>query len=178
MNHADHVNLLRGGIPTPGGIWADFGSGTGAFTLALADLLGHSGEIYSVDKDRGALRTQERAMQAQFPHVTLHYLTADFTRPLQEKLPTLDGLVLANALHFQPYGQQRQVVQLLKSYLQPGGRFILVEYNVDRGNLWVPQPLSYQSWEKLASECGFTCTQLLATRPSRFLQEIYAAMSW
>ncbi len=56
MNHADHVRLLRGGVPAPGGVWADFGSGEGAFTLALADLLGTSGEIYSVDQDAGALR--------------------------------------------------------------------------------------------------------------------------
>ena len=99
MNHTDHVNLLRRGVSPTGGVWADFGSGTGAFTLALAELLGPTGKIYSVDKDRGALRTQERAMQAQFPQTTVHYLTADFTQPLD--LPLLDGIVLANALHFQ-----------------------------------------------------------------------------
>ncbi|MDX1522652.1 MAG: class I SAM-dependent methyltransferase [Anaerolineae bacterium] len=178
MNHTDHVNLLRGGIPTPGGVWADFGSGSGAFTLALAELLGLDGEIYSVDKDRGALRTQERAMQARFPRISVHYLAADFTRPLLDKLPPLDGLVIANALHFQPSASQGRVVELLKGYLRPGGRFILVEYDVDRGNFWVPHPLSFQSWERLARECGFTHTQLLAKRPSRFLQGIYAAASW
>lgn len=176
MNHTDHVKLLREGVPTTGGVWADFGSGMGAFTLALAELLGPTGEIYSVDKDRGALRTQEWAMQAQFPQTTVHYLTADFTQPL--KLPLLDGIVMANALHFQRYNTQEKVVQQVKSYLRPGGRLILVEYNVDRDNLWVPHPLSYQSWEKLARESGFAQTQLLATRPSRFLREIYAAASW
>ena len=35
MNHRDHVNLLRRGVPEPGGVWADLGSGAGAFTLAL-----------------------------------------------------------------------------------------------------------------------------------------------
>jgi SAM-dependent methyltransferase len=178
MNHADHVNLLRGGISTPGGLWADFGSGSGAFTLALAELLGPEGEITSVDQDRAALRTQERTMQSRFPQTTVHYLLADFTQPLRDKLPLLDGLVMANALHFQPYAVQGRVVEHLKSYLRPGGRFILVEYDVDRGNLWVPHPLSYQSWQKLAHECGFAHTQRLATRPSRFLHAIYAAVSW
>ena len=176
MNHTDHVNLLRGGVPVPGGVWADFGSGSGAFTLALAELLGPSGEIYSVDKDQGALRIQERTMRTQFPLTIVHYLTADFTRPLD--LPVLDGIVLANALHFQPYARQGRVIKLLQSHLRPGGRFILIEYDVDRGNHWVPHPLSYQSWERLAGECGFAHTQLLATRPSRFLQAIYAAVSW
>ena len=40
MNHTDHVNLLREGISEPGGVWAEFGSGSGAFTMALAELLG------------------------------------------------------------------------------------------------------------------------------------------
>lgn len=176
MNHTDHVNLLAGGIPAAGGVWADFGSGTGAFTLALADLLGPTGQIYSVDKDCNALRAQERAIQTQFPRTTVHYLNADFTQPLE--LPALDGIVLANALHFQKYVRQGGVIQQLKRYLCLGGRLILVEYNVDQGNLWVPHPLSYQSWEKQALACGFTHTQLLTTKPSRFLREIYAAVSW
>ena len=178
MNHTDHVNLLSNGVPALGGVWTDFGSGSGAFTLALAELLGPGGEIYSVDKDRGALRAQERAMQRQFPRIAVHYLPADFTQPLPARLPPLDGMVIANALHFQPRGRQGQIIQLLKSYLRSGGRLILVEYNVDRGNPWVPHPLSYQSWAKLARESGFAQTQLLATRPSRFLKEIYAAVSW
>ena len=65
MNHNDHVYLLRKGIAGPGGVWADLGSGSGAFTLALADLIGPTGHIYSVDKDRSALREQERAMRSR-----------------------------------------------------------------------------------------------------------------
>ena len=60
MEHKDHVYLLRNGISSPGGTWADLGSGTGAFTLALADLLGPSGHIYSIDKDSRALKSQDR----------------------------------------------------------------------------------------------------------------------
>src|SRR2546429_6759090 len=67
MIHEDHVNLLRKGILEPGGVWADLGSGAGAFTLALADLIGSTGEIYSVDKDAAVLRQQERAMRTRFP---------------------------------------------------------------------------------------------------------------
>lgn len=40
MNHADHVSLLRPGIPRSAGVWANVGSGTGASTLALADIIG------------------------------------------------------------------------------------------------------------------------------------------
>lgn len=174
MNHQDHLNLLRGGVPGPGGIWADLGSGSGAFTLALADLVGPEGEIYSVDRDEGALRRQEREMTAQFPTAKVHYLSADFTRRLE--LPMLDGIVMANALHF--VRDKPAVLDLVRRYLRGGGRLILVEYNTDNGNSWVPHPISYESWESLAARSGFASTRLVARVPSRFLGEIYSAVSW
>jgi ubiquinone/menaquinone biosynthesis C-methylase UbiE len=174
MNHADHVALLRAGVPGPGGVWADLGSGAGAFTLALADLIGPTGQIYSVDKDSGALREQERGMRALFPAVDVHYITADFTRPLP--LPPLDGVVMANSLHFQR--NKDPVIQMVRGYLRPGGRLLLVEYNADTGNPWVPYPLAYPTWAALAGRHGFVTTRLLGTVPSRFLGEIYAAASW
>ena len=136
MNHKDHVNLLQKGIPEKGGTWADLGSGTGAFTLALADLIGPTGKIYTIDKDKRALKEQEKAMRANFPTTTVEYITADFTRRLD--LPKLDGIIMANSLHFVRH--KDPVLQLIRSYLRPGGRFILVEYNTDRGNMWVPIP--------------------------------------
>jgi ubiquinone/menaquinone biosynthesis C-methylase UbiE len=174
MNHADHVTLLRGGAPGPGGVWADFGSGAGAFTLALAELVGPTGTIHSIDRERGALRAQERAMRSLFPRNVVHYHVADFTQPLD--LPPLDGLVMANALHFQP--DPGEVVQRLKRYLKPEGRWLLVEYNLTVSNAAVPYPVSCASWEALAARCGFRHTQLLVTRPSHYLSEIYSAASW
>jgi len=173
MNHADHVTLIQDGIPQKGGTWADFGSGTGAFTLALAECIGPTGQIYSIDQKSNSLKQQEQVMNGRFPQNSVTYIAADYTRLLD--LPPLDGIIIANALHFQRH--KDGIVQQLHSYLQPGGRLILVEYNVDRGNLWVPHPFSYQTWATIARRNGFAETQLLATRPSRFLHEIYAAVS-
>ena len=175
MNHADHVALLRGGIESVGGVWADFGSGTGAFTLALADLIGPAGMIYSIDQDGDALRYQERLMRERFPDSIVHYLTTDFTKPLRAGIPPLDGIVMANSLHF--HRRKEPIVGLVKSYLRPHGGLILVEYNIDQGNHAVPYPISFRSWEELAKQSGFAYTQLLYTRPSRFLKEIYSAVS-
>jgi hypothetical protein len=48
MNHTDHVALLARGVrQDEGGTWADLGAGTGAFTLALADLIGPHGVIHA-----------------------------------------------------------------------------------------------------------------------------------
>jgi ubiquinone/menaquinone biosynthesis C-methylase UbiE len=174
MNHDDHVRLIREGVAGGGSVWADLGSGSGAFTLALADLLGPGGHIYSVDRDARALREQREAIQARFSAVTLEQRVADFTHPLD--LPPLDGVVMANSLHFQR--RKEPVLALVHRMLRPGGRLVLVEYNADKGNIWVPHPLSYPTWEKLALTNGFVATRLLATIPSRFLREIYSALSY
>ncbi len=176
MNHSDHVRLLRGGIPaaTPA-TWADLGSGSGAFTLALAELLGPAGHIISVDKDSAALHEQQRRMRSTFPSAAVTYMTADFSGSLP--LSALDGIVMANSLHFIRPADKDAVLQRIRGYLKPGGHFILVEYNVDRGNMWVPHPLSYTSWERLAEHNGFVDTRLLEVVPSSFLGQIYAALS-
>ena len=112
-------------------------------------------------------------MRSRFSATTVHYLTADFTQPLD--LRSLDGIVMANSLHY--VRKKDPVLQLIRSYLKPGGRLLIVEYNADRGNMWVPYPFSYHTWEVLARQNGFSGTQLLATVPSRFFGEIYSAVS-
>ncbi len=112
-------------------------------------------------------------MRARFPAVMVHYLAADFSRKLD--LPPLDGIVMANSLHYQR--DKDAVLQLVRGYLRPGGRLLLVEYNADRGNPWVPYPLSYSTWEVVARRNGFAETRLLARVPSRFLNEMYSALS-
>ena len=174
MDHADHVGLLRAAVE-PGGTWADIGAGEGAFTLALADLLGPGGRIVAVDRNGRALRANEAAVRARFPDVEYATLTADLTGPLD--LPELDGLVAANSLHYVPRDRQVAVIRALSAHLRPGGRFVVVEYDADRGNPWVPHPFTYDSWERLAESAGLTETRLIGRVPSRFLDAIYSAES-
>ncbi len=173
MDHSDHVGLLRDGVLGAGRTWADLGSGEGAFTLALAELRGPTASIQSVDRDRPALEIQQRALREAFPDVAVTPLVADFTTPLE--LPPLDGIVMANSLHFSR--DKLAVLGLVRGYLRPLGRLVLVEYDTDHGNFWVPHPLSYSSWEQLAGEAGFRETRRLASVPSRFLGSIYSAVS-
>ena len=174
MNHTDHVNLLRPAIAQQGGVWADFGSGSGAFTLALRELVGADAEIFSIDQEAGRLREQERAFQRMFPESNVHFRRADFSREM--KLPPLDGIVMANALHY--FRDKASLLNHARSFLKPRGIFILVEYNVDAGNMWVPHPLSFETFQKLAPRAGFGEPRLLATAPSNFLREFYAAAAW
>ncbi len=174
MDHADHVGLIREGVAgLASGTWADLGSGTGAFTLALADLLGSDGSIVSVDRDAKALVTQARLMAMRFPGVRVRYVRADVADELA--IEPVDGVVMANALHFIP---DRDVfLTRLVSWIRPGGRLVLVEYDSDRGNAWVPHPLSWDSWRDAAERVALRDTRLIGRVPSRFLGSIYAAVS-
>ncbi len=174
MNHQDHVKLLRRAIPQDTqGPWADFGSGDGAFTLALRDLVGPQVEIFSVEKDEARLDQQQRNFLVRFPESNIQFLHDDFTRPLE--LPPLEGLIMANSLHF--FRDKERLLAQFRPYLKPSGRLVLVEYNADSGNPWVPYPLSYETFSRVAVRAGYAEPDLLETVPSRFLGEIYSAVA-
>ena len=175
MNHNDHVNLLRRADLPAGGTWADFGAGSGAFTLALRELIGLNATIYAVDKDRNSLNRLEDAHRARFDSSPdLFLLSNDFSRPLE--LPPLDGIVMANSLHY--FKDKERILRHVHGFLKPNGALLLVEYNVDSGNLWVPHPLSFETFRTLAPRWGFTEPRLLAKAPSRFLKEFYSAVAY
>lgn len=172
MSPSKEYNLIAPGVPQRGGRWADLGSGGGAFTLPLAQLLGPEGEIYSVDWNPHSLETQRQQFEANNPQARVHYLPADFTQPLD--LPPLDGILMANSLHFQE--RQEPVLARALSCLKPGGRLIVVEYNTNLGNHWVPYPIDLAAFQRLALRAGFVQVRLLARVPSRFLGEMYSCL--
>jgi ubiquinone/menaquinone biosynthesis C-methylase UbiE len=164
LQRAELVALIEDGVGDGGGRWADLGAGEGAFTLALADLLGPDAQIVAVDKDARALRAIGHGIETR---------VADFTKPLD--LHDLDGIVMANALHY--VRDKQPVLQSVRAMLRPGGRLIIVEYGADRGNPWVPYPFTYSRWETMAARAGFKNTRLLKTVPSRWLGSMYSAVS-
>ncbi len=176
MDHADHVGLLRPAVTTSGGTWADIGAGQGAFTLALADLLGPGASIVAVDRDAGALAANARAVAGRFPATTLTTLVADLRGPLE--LPLLDGLVAANSLHFVARAEQPATIVRLAGHLRPGAPFVVVEYDADRGNPWVPHPFSAAAWPALAASAGLVGAREVARVPSRFLGAIHASVAF
>jgi ubiquinone/menaquinone biosynthesis C-methylase UbiE len=170
VNHIDLVGLIQDGVTERGGRWADLGAGEGAFTRALADLLGPGSSITAVDRDGRALRGLSGET---FPGVAVDTKVGDFTQPLG--LSNLDGVVMANSLHF--LRDKGPALNLVRNMLRPGGKLVVVEYGTDRGNPWVPHPFSYATWVKMAAQAGFVGTRLLKTIPSRHLGSMYSAVS-
>lgn len=171
MDRVDLVALLRNGVALNRGRWADLGAGDGAFTLALADLLGPSAQITAVDRDAESLRRLTSAIRRNPAPARIETVVADFTRPLH--LSALDGVLMANSLHF--VRDKAPILASVHAMLRPGGTLIVVEYETDSGNAWVPHPFSFGTWERLAAAAGFEQARLLHRHPSRHFGSMYSA---
>lgn len=143
-------------------IWADLGSGDGLFSRALLSLLPEQSQIYAVDQ--------------QFYHFEkpIHFIQANFTDELPS-IPPLNGVLMANSLHF--VADKLAFLEKIKVQLLPGGAFLLVEYDTQQGNPWVPYPLNYAAALDLFDEVGFQSMGKLNERPSLYNRaNIYAAL--
>ena len=172
MNTREAVELIRDAVAGLGGAWADLGAGEGTFTRALVELLGQKSTIYAVDRDADAVADVARWAARAAPNVKA--IEADFSRALS--LPTkepLDGLLLANALHF--VEDSEQVLKRLVTLLRPGGRVVLVEYDRRERSRWVPYPIPSARLPVLASAVGLTMPRITATRPSLYSGTLYVA---
>ena len=111
------IDLIKGGINDTNGTWADIGAGTGMFTIALHEILS-SGTIYAVDKNPHVLWSLKGTDKVQ-----IIVEEADFTHPMD--LPQLDGIVMANALHYAE--DPIPVITNIVEWLKPGGVLIKLE---------------------------------------------------
>ncbi len=154
------LDLIKPGVtPLENATWADLGCGDGLFTRALAQVLGDNGTIYAVDSRTGVLEKIP-----SIPQIHLQKIIADFE---VDELPFagLDGILMANSLHF--VKDKKTFIKKAKSWLKISGCFLIIEYNTDKPNHWVPYPISFASVLKLFSELEFI-VQKISERPSLY----------
>ena len=152
------------------GTWADFGCGAGLFTNALASFLYPGSKIYAVDKN---IREFQNAM---YPHqVEINLLESDFTS-VELGLKKLSGILMANSLHFIP--NKKAFLNTLVPMFADNRRLLIVEYDMDQPNRWVPYPVSYQTLHKLLGAVGYTFIEKIHALPSRYnASEIYSVIA-
>ncbi|TAE44769.1 MAG: class I SAM-dependent methyltransferase [Bacteroidetes bacterium] len=169
MTQEEAQSLIRSGIAPGAEVWADLGAGTGVFTLALQELLPR-GRVYALDKSPHMLWRLPRR-----EGVELVVTEGDFTRPFELPEP-LDGILMANALHYAP--DPLDAMGFILPHLKKGGLFILIEYDTDRPNPpWVPYPVSLKRFRALAEALGLSAPELLGRRASVYgSEEIYGVV--
>jgi len=156
------VGLIRGGVTRPGGVWADLGAGTGNFTRALAELLGSQGMIYALDRDARAIVAQRAHVPSASGAATIIPQQADVLHMLT--LPPLDGILLANLLHF--IQDQEGLLRRLANHLTPDGRLLIVEYELALPIAWVPVPLPFAKLTSLVRKIGLGAATQIGMRLS------------
>ncbi|MFH1472840.1 MAG: methyltransferase domain-containing protein [bacterium] len=120
-------NVLEFGF-LPGQTVADFGSGSGHYSLALSKAVGPTGQIYAIDLRVDAL-TMLKGLVEKEGRNNLEVLVGDIDNQNGSGLKTeiVDGVVLSNIL-FQ-LGNVEQAVTEAKRVTKPGGKICLVEWS-------------------------------------------------
>ena len=169
MTLQEAITLIKPGVQPTHGTWADIGAGTGMFTLALMEIL-TEGNIIAVDKSPHALYKIKSSA-----NVNVEVIDADFHKTLP--LPALDGIVMANSLHYAK--DHLTVLKNVLACLKSEGTFILIEYDTEKVNEpWVPNPISFSKFKTVCPKVGLNEPLEIGRKKSIYNDgEIYAVVT-
>ena len=160
----DSKNLSRD-IPT---VWADLGCGSGLFTSALASFLFAKSMIYAVDRNMSSFKS------SHVPgNILIKQFESDFINTITD-FKNLDGILMANAIHF--VKDKNGFLKKAKDSFRDKPCFLMVEYNTDTPNPWVPFPASFSTLKSLFEKLGYRSIEKLHEKKSLYNRsKIYSA---
>ena len=148
--------------------WADLGCGAGLFTSALSYQLAYGSKIFAVDKDIKVFKGD------QHEGVIFEKVKADFVLDTL-KVANLDGILMANSFHF--VNRKIEFINKLARYFRQQESFLIVEYDTNAANAWVPYPISFYSLKEFFFEMGFDYIEKIHELRSRYNNgNIYSAL--
>lgn len=125
-------HLVRELYLKPGDRVADIGCGSGAYTIALAEVVGEIGQVYAVDIHREALHTLAGTLEKKgFQNVEM--IWADVEQHIPIDGYSLDAVVVSNIL-FQ-LGNINSLLIHLSKLLKPEGQLLIVEWSDSHGGI-------------------------------------------
>ena len=131
ISHASFTHPARNVVGigiTPGIKVADFGSGSGAYVLAIAKTLCNSGHVYAIDVQRDLLqRIKNESHKHGFKNVEV--LWGDLENPGGSKIAdgALDVVLVSNLL-FQ-VTERSVVLEEALRILKPQGRLVIIDWS-------------------------------------------------
>jgi trans-aconitate methyltransferase len=149
--------------------WADLGAGSGLFTQSLSLCLPPGSVVHAVDKLSVVKKIK---LTTQVVRLITHQ--KDFVNEALD-FEVLDGIVMANSLHY--VDDKISFIERLKKNLKATGRLIIVEYDMNVSNSWVPYPIRFADLSLLSIKCGFSSVTKLFEVPSVYHNAmIYSAL--
>jgi len=112
----------------PGEVVADFGAGSGFFSVALAKRVGYAGKVYALDIREEALEAV-RSRAKSFRLLNIETIKADLERERGSTLKneTMDKIVISNIL-FQAVNGQSIIIEEARRILKPNGFVFAIEW--------------------------------------------------
>ncbi len=137
----------------PGEKIADFGCGSGFFTIPIAQRVGAADTVYAIDVRDEALSTT-RSKAKLFRLTNIEYLRADLERARGTGLKdeSIDKIIVTNVL-FQVDDKVALIGEAFR-ILKPGGSVLLVEWNAENpgGGPVLPRTVDRKEAETLLTQ--------------------------
>jgi ubiquinone/menaquinone biosynthesis C-methylase UbiE len=139
---------------------ADFGAGSGAYVLAIAERLEHSGKIYAIDVQQELLRRiKNEAHKRGYKNVEI--IWSDLEKPHASKIADrhLDLVLISNLL-FQLEDKRAPLLEAWR-ILKPLGRLAVIDWSESFGGMGPTKKHVFRQEEAkaLAVGCGFEFTK-------------------
>lgn len=126
---------------------ADFGAGSGAYTLAAAAVLKGAGRVYAVDVQKDLLGRLEKICQEKhFGNVSFVWGNIEALGGTKLREQSVDVVIVSNVLFQTP--DKKTVIEEAKRVLKYGGRLLLIDWSGSFNNMG---PTSEQVFSELAA---------------------------
>ncbi len=156
MAFADPASIVNYFGLKPNMTAADFGTGSGAYALVMAEQVRPNGKVYAVDVQKDLLITLKNTAKER--HLTnLEILWGDIENLAGSKIgdQRVDFVLLSNVL-FQTKAGYKMAIEA-KRILKPGGRVAVIDWTDSFGNLG-PRPedvVTANLAKKVFAQAGF-----------------------
>ncbi len=155
----------------------DVACGRGAYSLAIADIIGENGQVYAVDLwEEGIGILREEAASKGIQNMTT--FVCDVAQHIPVEDDSVDVCLMATVLHDLVADKvDRKVMNEIVRVIKPNGVLAIVEFYKKEGSPGPPKPvrLSPEEVDQMVSAYGFQQKRYTEIGPDNYLQIFTAA---